>query len=102
MLGALLLIGLVGAVLALPLLLVGFVLKLVFRIILIPFEILGAILTVGVLGLAFLVLGLSFGAVIGAVTLVGCLVAAVPVLILGLAIWGLFRLLRGRKASPTP
>jgi hypothetical protein len=100
MFGFLFLGGLIAAVVALPLLLIGLVLRVVFRLVFLPFHILGALLGVGILGLILTVLGLAFGLVVGSLALVPLLVGALPVLLLGLAIWGLVRLLRGGRRHP--
>jgi hypothetical protein len=101
MFGLLFLGGLVAAALVLPLLMIGLVLKLVFRLVFLPFQILGGLLGVGIVGLVLTVLGLAFGAVLGSLTLVGLLFAAFPLLALALLIWGLIHLFRGRKRHQT-
>ncbi len=98
---ALFVIGLVGLVLALPLMLVGLVVKLAFKIILLPLHLLGALIGVGVVGLVLVALGIAFGAVVGALALTGLLFSLGPLLVLGLVIWVLFRVLRGGKGSRT-
>jgi hypothetical protein len=101
MFGLLFLGGLIAAVVALPLFLIGVVLRLVFHLVFLPFHILGALLGLGVIGLVLTVLGVAFGVVLGSLTLVGLLTAGLPVILVGLAIWGLIRLLRGPKRTRT-
>jgi hypothetical protein len=101
MFGLLFLGGLIAAVVALPLFLIGVVLRLVFRLVFLPFHILGALLGLGVIGLVLTVLGIAFGVVLGSLTLVGLLTAGFPVILVGLLIWGLIRLLRGPKRTQT-
>ncbi len=100
MFGMFLLIGLAALLLAFPLMLVGLVLRVAFKILFLPFEILGALIGIGILGIVLIVLGIAFGAVIGAVTLAGLAVAGMPVILAALAVWILFRLLRGKKHTP--
>jgi len=99
MLELLFLVGLVGAIVLFPLLLIGLVLKLVFRLILIPFEILGALIGAGIVGLVLVVLGIVFGVVLGGLTLAGLFLSVLPLALVGLAVWVLVRLIRGKKST---
>ncbi len=105
MLGLDLLLGVLFlvAIVAVPLVLVGLVLRLLFRLALLPFKIVGAFL-----GLAFGAVGLVVGGalLIGGLVLLPVVAIAVvmllPVVALGfcvLVVWGFLRLLRGRPPA---
>jgi hypothetical protein len=97
MLGLLSIFGLLGTILILPILLIGLVLRIAFRIVLLPFEILGALFGIAIVGIVLLALGLGFTAVLGAVTLGGVLLSLAPLALFAIVIWALFRILRGRR-----
>jgi hypothetical protein len=97
MLELLFLVALAGAVILLPLVVIGLVLRLVFHLVLLPFKLLGAIIGLGVTGLVFAVLAVVLALVIGTLTLVGAIVAGAPILLLAGIIWGLVRLARREK-----
>jgi hypothetical protein len=97
MLEVLFLLALVGAVIILPVVVIGLVLRLLFHVILLPFKLLGVIIGLGAAGIAFAVVAVVLGLVVGALTLVGALVAGAPILLFGGLIWGLVRLLRRER-----
>ena len=101
MFGLLTLLAVVGGLLALPVVIVGFVLRLVFRLALFPFQLLGAVIGLGVAGLVLGVLAVAIALVVGALTLVGAIFSFAPILLVGLLIWSLVRLLRGHKQTGT-
>ena len=101
MFGLLALLALLGGLLVLPVLIVGLVLRLVFRLVLFPFHLLGAVIGLGVAGLVLGVIAFAGALVVGALTLVGALFSLAPILLVALLIWTLVKLLRGRRQSGT-
>ncbi len=99
MFGLLITIGILGALLILPLLLIGGLLRLVLHIAVFPFHLLGAVLGLGIAGVVLAVIGIVIAVVLGAITLVGAIVFGGPVLLAVLVIWALLRLLRGERHS---
>jgi len=91
MLELLVLGGLVGAVVLLPLMLVGLVLRLAFHIVLLPLEILGGLLGAGIIGMVLGLLGLVFLLIFGVLAAAGILVAIGPLLVVALLLWLVLR-----------
>jgi flagellar biogenesis protein FliO len=87
-------LGALGALIVLPLIIVGLVLKLVLRIVFFPIEILAGVLGLVVAGLVLGALGLAAGVLVGALSLAGILTLAVPIGVIGLAVWLVVRLIR--------
>ncbi len=106
MIGLLLVPVVILVFLALPILLLGFVIRVVVRLLLLPFRILAGVVGLAV-GAASLALGLAFGVVgllVGVGVLIGVafLLPLVPLAILGLVVWLLARILLGRPAPLRP
>ncbi len=95
----LVLLGLIGAVVVLPLLLVGLALRIVFHLVLWPLGLVGALLGLTIAVLVLAPLALVAALLLGAVTLAGALCAGLPLLLLGLLVYGLVRLLRRERNS---
>ncbi len=97
MLELLFLVALLGAIVVLPLVLIGLVLRLAFAIVLLPFKLLGAIIGLGVTGLVLGTLAVVLVLGAGALALAGVVVAGLPILLCVGIVWGLVRLLRRQK-----
>ncbi len=99
MFGLLFALVLIGGILVLPLLVIGGLLRLVFHVAIFPFQLLGAILGLGIAGLVLGVVALVVGLVMGAIGLVGAIFFAPPILLAVLVVWALIRLLRGNQRT---
>ena len=101
-------LGLLGAVVVLPIVGVFLLLRFIFDVVMVPIQILGAILGVIVAGVILLVAGVLVGPLLGVFSVGLCLAAlptiaitlllvAAPVALVALIAYGLYRLLRPHK-----
>ena len=95
-------LGILGAIILLPLLLVAGLLRLIFHIVMIPLHLAGALIGIVVGGVALAVVSLVIAVVVGTLTLAGAVTflgpLAVLALVVGGAIWLVARL-AGRRPS---
>jgi hypothetical protein len=99
MLGLLVIGGLVLGVVLLPLILLGWALRMVFHIVLFPFGILGALFGLGIAGLVLTLVGVVLFVVFGLIAATGALLVFGPLLLVALLLW---LVLRNRRRGSRP
>jgi hypothetical protein len=100
MLGLLVIGGLVASLVLLPLIVLGWVLRVVFHIILFPFGMLGALVGLGIAGLVLTLVGVVLFVAFGLVAATGALAIFGPLILAALVLWLILRP-RRRKSHPT-
>ncbi len=84
-------VGLIAALVVLPLILLGALLRLAFHIVLLPFGILGGLLGLGIAGIVLSVVGIVLFAVFGLIAAAGLLVFFGPLILVALILWAVLR-----------